>query len=346
MNVQDWTCAETAGHMEAYRFGQLDPSLAQWLFDHALECDRCYHEHWQPFQEEAGFLRGLFLESLVTEERKRDDSGDTIDGDPFVLTWTGWTSREDLPAPLTAVGSDVQSIAAPARAMSPISGPHLRQIGTLLPRVPKRQLLAGYRLYLGDGPPRPEETPRTAACLIVEANGDEDRVYLEALRDDVAVDDIVLARFERRALERCHLIELSGSSVVYQALSHSRTKRIGTGLLRHSGISWEVSSETLVIGRGEEVGLRLPNRQVSSNLHFRPEALQAIEDPIERSHEAGLVLDAVEVSRRHAVLSRVHDGGLELRAESRHPVYVHRDGGWTATLQDAPPSRSAMGTKC
>lgn len=334
MNVLPWTCAETARHLAGYRCGQLDPVLAGQLFDHALGCDRCYRDHWQPFQEDTMFLMGLVLDSLEAEGPRPIQGAENIDGDPAVITWADWSSTADLPLlPTMTTHAAVQLALEPPEATSTMKGPHIRQVGSLLPRVPKRRLIAGYQLYLGDGPPRPEETLRTAAGLVVEADGEDDRVYIEALREGASVDGAALGRCERRELKRSHLIELPGVLLLFQKTRESKKNRMGAGLLRHPGAAWALPEERLTIGRGDDLGLRLPNREVRTNLRFRPEVFQAIADPIERERATNLTLDAIEVSRRHAVLIRSGDGGLELKAESRHPVFVSRERGWVASSE-------------
>lgn len=352
-----WTCRATASFMPAYRDGALETTHSDQLFDHALACDHCFRVHWQPFQEESTAVMAMLLDSLEAEGQG-EARLETVSGDHTVLTVSDWMSPVDLPlgAP-TAYPNNLAPMhdVAPAPALQ---GPLLRQIGVLLPRVPKRSLIAGYSLYLGDGIPQPERTLHASAVLRVQSVDDKTLLSMEALREGVTVDNQPLAPFQMLPLQQAHLIELPGMLLYWQDLvasiegmtgasglvssltgAHkSRGERVGVGLLRFRGARFPLDQARLTVGRGDGCALRLPSREVRTNLQLDLEALEKTNDPKERERVSRLTLDAVEVSREHAALMRTHASGSSapsylVEALSDHPVYVWSQAHWKKLIK-------------
>lgn len=341
-----WTCRDTATHILAYRDGGLEPSQAERLFDHALGCDRCFRDHWQPFQEESTVVMGMLLDSLEAEGQGVQGL-ETITGDPTVLTVSDWMSPRDLPLAPQRQHSEVSGRVYDSDSPPTIQGPHLQQVGVLLPRVPKRSLMSGYQLYLGDGIPQPEQSPQASLLLQVRVEKGQEVLTIQSLREGVTVDSAPLARLQQLTLGHAHLIELPGILLYWQGLGESggsgieailpgahkfRGEPVGLGLLRFVGPAYPLDQSRQLVGRGERCSIRLPSREVRTNLHIDPKAFAAA-DPQESERVSRLTLDAVEVSREHAALlpeTAVETSHPVYRVEalSEHPLYFWRRGPW------------------
>lgn len=342
-----WTCRDTATHILAYRDGGLEPSQAERLFDHALGCDRCFRDHWQPFQAESTVLMGMLLDSLEAEGQGAQ-ALETITGDHTVLTVSDWMSPRDLPLAPQRPHSEVSRRVYDSDSPPAIQGPYLQQVGVLLPRVPKRSLMSGYQLYLGDGIPQPEQSPQASLLLQVRVEKGQEVLTLQSLREGVMVDSAPLVRLQQLSLGHAHLIELPGMLLYWQGFGDgvgsgidailptalkSSGEPSGLGLLRFVGQFFPMGQTRATIGRGDKCSIRLPSREVRSNLHFDPDALASTTDPQARERVGKLTLDAVEVSREHAAL--VPETAVEtshpvyrVEALSEHPLYFWRRGPW------------------
>lgn len=351
MAEKPWTCRDTPLHILAYRDGELETPLADQLFDHALACDHCFQVHWQPFQEESTAVMGMLLDSLEADAQG-EQGLETVSGDHTVLTVSDWISPVDLPIASPDSHSEAIGMTSNLELISAVHGPHLRQIGVLLPKVPRRSLVSGYELYLGDGIPQPERTLHTSALLRVRLIKGEEVLSIEALREGVTVDNRPLAPFQPLTLQQAHLIELPGMLLYWQDLSgsgggaagdagldsvrpgtrKSKGERVGLGLLRFKGPSFPLDQARQSIGRGDKCAIRLPSREVRTNLKIEPEAFAAA-DSQEIEQVIKLTLDAVEVSREHAALVPESTGAtstpsFRVEALSDYPLYLWSQGRW------------------
>lgn len=333
MNTHDWTCTETDLHFDAYQQQTLAPDLARPLFAHVLSCERCYARHWQPAEEEDVLLKGLLLDSLQDMAQSSSGESPTLTGGMTSLSLSDWTSAGelnlDLPPDAASSPHDLPPLQAEKAALS---GPHLRQVGILLPHVPQKQHIVQYCLYLGDGIPRPDQTARTAARVLVAREGRHETVSVEALHSGVALDGVSLPAGARKSLHLSHVLEVNGALLFFHKGKASGLDKLGVGLLRFQGEPWSLT-EALTIGRGEEAQVRLPNRDINTNLSFDAKGLARADMHAEIK---SLSLDAIEVSRKHARLSP-QASGATLEATGRFPVWQLDGESWRSTSQNGAP---------
>lgn len=323
MNTSPWSCQETDQHFPAYRQDALAPEQAEALFQHILACDRCHALHFQPAREESELMMNLLLNAMEAPEPTPSSEHPTLTGENTGLSLSEWTSSGqldfglgELPPPM-ALPFDTQP-----ETQTP-HGPHLRQVGILLPHVSRKQHIQAYWLYLGDGLPRPDQTRTTPARLSVT----ETDIRLELLGDHVVLDGRRLPVGTEQVLSWTHVLEVQEQICLLERSHTKETQRLGMGFLRFRGAWWPLN-ESLTVGRGEQAQLRLPNRDLATNLRLDASAPRA---------DSSVFLDGISVSREHARVTRSAHGTYTVEALGRFPVWRHAKGLWQSLEHTGTP---------
>ncbi len=312
-----WSCDDTATHMQAYAQDALDPDLSDQLVAHALRCPHCYATYWAPFAEHASRVDEAFLDELMgqgSEEGQSLASASTFDG-------AGLHPAPPLAPAAPETWSDAAVTGGQAHRfrLEPGAGVWLREVGTILPRVPKPRFIRAYWWYLGAGPPAPAARVGDLVRIRVEGNHEASAVWLEGLTKGAVLDGYLVSPGQRIALRRTHLLVCGTVRYLIEISKVEHTWK-EVGLLRHAGPTRRLEDRSTFVGRERgRCAIPLRDQPGNANLEWHPGALDRV-DPKERARLRRLTLDSVNVSRVHAELLKGKTT-LQLRGHSRYPVY-------------------------
>jgi len=319
-------CSEIADQLEAYRSDGLEAQASRAVFSHLLRCPDCHQKHWQPYVSEATWLAQRLFDAMAGEESSRDGEGSRdAFGAPVthsnavsptwldVTTWMGddpppASPRTPIPPPLNDRLEVSPAPAVTAVAQDGVAGTSgektssLRLVGMCLPVVPKPEVLRGYELYLGAGPPTTERNLEHGALLRITVEAGVHTVQLESLTDGCRLDGAAIPPGSQRRLQWTHLLEVAAEVYLLTLRTAPIDGRGDIGQLRHRGSSWSVGTDPVRVGRDQTLDIRLPDGQTNTNLLWRLDALEAIPDTARRKRLLSLTLDSHGVSREHAVL--------------------------------------------
>lgn len=317
-----WTCDRIPEALADWRSDSLSQDQAQGALAHALRCPRCLSRTWIPMTLETSQAAGELLDELTESAPRR-----------ATPTRSSSPTAAGIPTPAAELPDAAHSL--PAELPPPLwpggQIPWLRTVGTVLPRVPRPEVLRGYRWYLGGGAPRPTPDLPFAAALHVTAGRDRDDVSVESLGPGLSVDGDTLPLGSVSVFRHTHLIECGEWRYLLEVGGVGQGGWRGAGVLRHAGPCHALDGARLVIGRDLGCEIPLLDRPGTAHLEWRVGAMERLSATDQR-RLTDLTLDAVDVHRRHAEVVGSGDK-IYVRGLGGHPVYrIH--GGEVAITQE------------